>query len=475
MKKIKFLIFIFVLIGMGCSINNKFEIAHDLYMDSNYPTAIEYFDKFMASHPQGALSTRVELERSDCYYQLGNKAYEKQNWILASRLLYLANSNIADSMLDDCYKELAIEAISSNDTIKAMDYYSYIIKYLADSELVPEMLFNRVNVHLARKENLTAFNDYHQLWSMFPDSEFRKSIQPNIDILLPEFIQEATTLKENAQFDAALDICFRLSQYPSRWQSDIISEISNLYWLMAEFEVEQNNMRTARKYFDKVFEYSPDRETETLNRIEDICTGYILSGSNMETELKFDLAITTYQECFKLVENHQQAENSISNARETKNRYLEAMAKMHAAEEKERIKEHKQALALYRQSNDLFSTSEAKNKIFIMQNILEAEKDPKTFARNIVKNYKNGILVRSVIKVEDYMNNRFGDVVKPSDWKVTYAIGQYKYEVRYDLLTSFGNFYFAWRVDLKTRNVSPSNKISEMLVTDINEVLVKVE
>ncbi len=444
-------------------------------MDSNYATAIEHYDNYLASHSQSSLATRAELERSDCYYQLGYKAYEKQNWLLASRLFYLSNSIIADSKLDECYKELAIQVISKNDTIKAMEYYRYIIQYLPDSELIPEMLFNRCNIYLAKAENLTAFDDYHQLWTNFPDSDYRKSIQPKIDILLPDFMQEALQMKANKEYKAALDVCFRLSLYPSQLQSDIINEIGNLYWLMAESEIAQNNLRTARKYYDNVYEYCPERKVKALARIEEICNDFIISGSEMEKVLKFDEAIFTYQECFKLVQNYSRAEEKIAMARETKSKYLQAMVKMHDAEEKERIKEHKQALTLYTQSNNLFSTKEAKNKIFIMQNILEAEKDPKTFARNIVSDYQNGLLLTKVSIVEDYMVERFGDVVKPSGWKVTYSIGMYKYEVRYDLLSTFGNFYFAWRVDLKTRTVSPSNKISELLETNIDEVLGRVE
>ncbi len=475
MKNLNFLLFIILLFQLGCSINSKYHIAHDLYMDSNYATAIEHFDNFLASHSQGSLATRAELERSDCYYQLGYKAYEKQNWLLASRLFYLSNSIIADSKLDECYKELAIEAISKQDTSKAMEYYSYIIQYLPDSELIPEMLFNRCNIYLAKAENLTAFNDYHQLWSNFPDSEYRRSIQPEIDILLPDFMQEAIEMKANKEYEAALDICFRLSKYPSKLQSDIINEIGNLYWLMAESEITQNNLKKARQYYDNVYEHCPERKAETLARIEEICSNFILSGNEMEKILNFDNAISTYSKCFKLVENHPVAAEKISKAREAKSKYLQAKDKMRLAEEKERLKEHKQALTLYTQSNNLFSTAEAKKKIFIMQNILEAEKDPKTFARNIVSNYQGGILLRKVSIVEDYMKEKFGDVVKPSGWKVTYSIGLYKYEVRYDILSTFGNFYFAWRVDLKTRTVSPSNKISELLETDIDEVLGQVE
>jgi len=456
--------------------NNRYNTAHTLYMKSNYPRTREHYDAFLNLHPVGALSTRAELERSDCYYQLGFKAYNKENWLLASRLLYLGNSGIADELLDECYKNLAIVSLANQDTSKTLNYYGYIIDYLTDSELIPEMLYNRINIHLAQNENLTAFHDYHNLWMLFPDSEFRTSIQPKIDVLIPDFLQEAINMKENGEYDNALDICFRLSQYPSRQQSDIINEIGDLYRLKAESDINQNLLTSARKNYDLIYENCPDREKSVLARIEEICQGFISIGDTLELNLKFDSAINTYSKCFKLVKDHPIAVSEIASARETKARFLEAMVSLREGEEKERIKEHKQALDLYLRTDKLFSTSEAKNKIFIMQNILLAEKDPKGFARSIVDDYNNGLLLRNVAYVEDFMNQRYGeDVVKPSGWKVTYSIGLYKYEVRYDLISTFGNYYFAWRVDLKTRHVAPSNKISETLVTDIDQVLEEME
>lgn len=466
---------IVLLATAGCSVHSRYKIAHDLYMHSNYPTAIEHYDNFLALYPHGALATKAELERSDCYYQLGYKAYERENWILASRLFYLANSAIADSKLDDCYKALALEAISLQDTAKAMYYYDYIITYLTNSELVPEMFYNKIHVHLARNEYFIAFNLYHQLWTDYPDSDFRKNIQPEIDVLIPDFLQEALDLKDNGDYDAALDICFRLSQYPSKQQADIIDEISNLYWLMAESQLSQDNLRQARIYFHKVYEYSPERKSQVLQRIEDVCQGFLDAGGNMEAELKFDSAISIYQQCFKIVEDHPLASRAISEALETKRRYYKALDTFSKAEEEERLKEYKKALDLYQQANNLFETDEAQYKIFIMQNILEAEKDPKAFAQHIADNYKNGILYKNIAIVEEYLKARYGEAVKTTGWKVTYAIGLYKYEVRYDLLSAYANFYFAWRVDLKTRQLTPSNKISELLITDLDEVILQID
>jgi hypothetical protein len=49
---------------------------------------------------------------------------------------------------------------------------------------------------------------------------------------------------------------------------------------------------------------------------------------------------------------------------------------------------------------------------------------------------------------------------------VTFAIGQYKYEVRYDILSPEENYYLAWNVNIRTKKVTPSNKISEKIMLD---------
>ncbi len=90
--KIKITMVILILltvVSSHCWVNNKFNIAHQLYKKSNYVMAVKNYDDFLETSINEALSTQAELERSDCYYQLGYKAYSKENWLLASRLFFL--------------------------------------------------------------------------------------------------------------------------------------------------------------------------------------------------------------------------------------------------------------------------------------------------------------------------------------------------------------------------------------------------
>ena len=56
------------------------------------------------------------------------------------------------------------------------------------------------------------------------------------------------------------------------------------------------------------------------------------------------------------------------------------------------------------------------------------------------------------------------DMVEISGWRVMYSSGEYKYELRYDILTPKENYYYVWLVDLREKNISPLNKASEKLM-----------
>ena len=96
-----------------------------------------------------------------------------------------------------------------------------------------------------------------------------------------------------------------------------------------------------------------------------------------------------------------------------------------------------------------------------MSNLIQAERNPKAFAEKIVKDFKKGIIPAGVNAVESSLVAQYGDQVSTSGWKVYYAIGEFKYEVRFDLLSPGENYYYAWRVNLKTRQITSLNKISE--------------
>jgi len=167
--KQKFIIYsILLFLIIGCS-QNKYEIGKSLHKNEKYALAINFYDQFINHEERGAKITEAELARSECYLELGKKAYEKEDWVLANRLFYLANSEKADSYMDNCYYELAKEAIEINQIDVAMEHFDFVLSYLTNSELIPEILFNRLNIYFNQGKKLLAYDDFNTLATTYPE------------------------------------------------------------------------------------------------------------------------------------------------------------------------------------------------------------------------------------------------------------------------------------------------------------------
>ena len=456
--------FILWVIMLSCSMNNKYNTAYNLYMKSNYVVAIKFYDDYIQISPNGALATKAELERSDCYYQLGYQAFHKENWLLASRLFYLANSEIADSKLDNCYYKLAEESLNINDIKTTLDYYDSIATYLTDSELIAEVLFNRIKIYIDSDEKLEAYNDYHLLWSNYPENKFTISIQPLIDNLIPYYMNQAVEFRRNADYDNALDILFKLNQYPTQFKDEILIGISDLYLLKAEDAVTEHKYTQAKEFYSKTLNYAPQKEDLINKRMDEICNEFLQEGSRLVENYKFEEAVAIYETCYELLPEYQKSTDAIEEAKKLKESYTLAFQYKNKAESHENDKEYVKALEYYRKSYSSMQMKEVQNKIYMMNNTIKAQKDPKGFALEIIQSFKKGIIKQGVNSLQADLIDKHGENVKPSGWKVSYAFGEYKYEVRFDILAPEENYYFVWRVNLQTREIVPMNKISEELL-----------
>ncbi len=464
MKIILVILLLLTVVSSHCWVNSKFNIAHQLYMKSNYVMAIKHFDNFLETSTNGALSTQAELERSDCYYQLGVKAFEKENWLLASRLFFLSNSKIADFKLDDCYFHLAQQKLLQNALIATLEYYEKITSHLKDSDHIPEILFNRIQIYIEMENKLSAFNDYHFLWENHPNNSFTIEIQPFIDDLMPTFINDALSFRDSLEYNISIDMLTKLSQYPSTSKNDILIHISNLYLLKAEEALSIKNYEQVKQFLDLAVSFDDVKKDIVNKKYDDICSQIIKEGDEFVSAFQFDEAIKIYQNCFILIPNYPLCTKLISDINDKKKRYNSALEFENQAVIFEESKDYASAYSHYNKSYKLFKTNRVREKIYIMGNLLQAEKDPKAFAEKIIKDYKKGIIPTGVSAIESSLIAQYSDQVDASGWKVYYAIGEFKYEVRFDLLSPAENYYYAWRVNLKTREITSLNKISEDLM-----------
>ncbi|MDD3049827.1 MAG: tetratricopeptide repeat protein [Candidatus Cloacimonetes bacterium] len=450
-----------LLLISGCGINN-YNIAHKLYKSGNYPAAIEYYDKYIAFNSEEAKSTHAALERSECYYQLGTRAYNKKNWILAERFFYLANSYKADLILDNCYFTFAEEAGVEKDFKRVLELYDHILTHFPASELIPQILHLRTEYYTNQThEYELAWKDYQELYDRYPDDVFTDKTMLIIDTFLADIINRITSEAEEKGEQTAINELIQYSQYPTGHYSLITESISNLFIKLGNYSIENQNFLEARDYFKSVIDYTPEKQEYVENRLEEISELLIESGDKFLQERDVEKAVHAYSRVFTVIPDYKPAQTAIDKAFELENKINKASDLAKSAQFLEIQKEYERAMKLYRDAFNIDPIPLYSDKIFLMENMIEIEKDPVAFAKSIVINHNKGIISERISNKEEELKELYGRLVKSSDWRVLISIGQYRYEVRYDITTPVENYFYVWQVNLMNRTISGLNELSE--------------
>ena len=452
---------IFVIVSTGCVTNKKYRKAYKAYQEQDYVSAIQLFDIYLDSALNGALATETENDRSEAYLQLGMQAFENRNWNLANEFLYLANSEEADNKMDVCYFELSKAALAKNQIDSTLTYYDKIITELPLSPLIPEILFNRITLLTALDKRSKAYHDYLTLYQNYKESEFTIKIQPIVDELVPYYIEQASARKINKEFDESLEMFLKLTLHPTVHSSRINAEISGLYYILADIAIEELKYEKADNFYQYSKEFSTS-DNMINSRIKGICRHLKAKGDSLMALELPDEAKEIYEKIYIFDSNSEDAAKSVAKAIKTKSDYVKAIELFKEAEKYETEKKYQVALKSYNNSKKLHNTKPVREKIFVMQNLIRAEKNPLEFAESIIKKYKKGKMLNKINEVFAEQLTIYGDdLLRVSGWKVLYSFGQYKYEVRYDIVSPDERFYFAWRVDLSNQSISALNKLSE--------------
>jgi tetratricopeptide (TPR) repeat protein len=463
--KQKFIIYSFIFfILLGCS-QNRYDIAKGLHKSGKYALSINFYDQFISYEERGSQITDAELARSECYLQLGLKAYEKFEWTLANRFFYLANSEKADSFMDNCYYELAKEAIAIDQIDTALNHFDFVLKNLKKSELIPEILYTRLNIYLNQGKKLLAYDDYNTLATLYPDDDFTKTAQPDIDKNMEFYIQDAIRYSDTEFYTIAIEKLLYLEKNPSVHKLLIQSEIANVYMKIAEIEVKKKNFIHAKRFFENALEWDKDKQNMVNDKLNSIVNSFIEKGDELVRLDKIDEALAHYREIFDIIPAHSIAKKQIEEAEKMKANYILANELISEAEKLEKNKKYADALKKYEYSNQLRRQKVTTDKIERVKNLIEAEKDPVGFARSLVTRHQGGLIASKVEEIERELKITYRDLVKSSGWRVLYAFGEFKYEIRYDITSPGKNYYFVWRVDLETGAILPLNKISEEILT----------
>ncbi|MEA1972944.1 MAG: hypothetical protein U9N34_06590 [Candidatus Cloacimonadota bacterium] len=453
---------ILILIISGCS-NSRLKTARRLRDREKYAGSIEFYDLFLKYEDNGALKTKAIIERSSCYYNLGEIAMQKENWELAKRFFYLANSEVADEKLDNCYYKLSELSLEKGDNVQAKSYNQFILDNLKTSEFKPRILFKRIEEHISNNDDRFAWNIYKLLFDEYPQDRYTSEAQKSIDPFVPKYIENAKTNLSKIQ---AIEYLSNISKYPTSSQKNILKEIATLHIDFAEQMIEEENYIEADNHFTKAIKFNAAKKSFVDNRLNEICTLFIEKGQQLLDERKVEQAIKNFEITYKIIPNFETAAKLIKQALQKQKNMKDAAAHFQNARDLEIRNEYTQALNLYQKSYKLDKLNKTSLKIELIKNLIEIKKSPKKFAKEIFFSHKNGELRKKVEQFESLVLDDYSKNTKKSGWKFLLSYGQYSFEARYDIITLENSYYFAWLINLKTRKISPMNKDTKQLEND---------
>lgn len=467
MRRLPFinLLALVLLLAYGCE-TNRLQSAQEHFDQKRYAAAIQEMDSFIEKANNGALATQGEKIRSDSYYELGLLARDRQRWDLAIKFLKLSNSGKADIVLADIYKLLAKKAETAKEYPTQLQYVDAIIREIPSSELVPEMLNKRIQLQADIFDNPEyAWQDYMRLYTTYPGDMYEISARRYVSRFMPVKIAYAKKLIETGYFTEALQVYFELANYPVVDTMLIRTLIAEAYIAQAEDHLKKQDYFSADSLFRIAMEYDPTKKPAIDKRLQDIVSLFIREGDSLVTRRDFDKAVSYYRKTYDIIPGYAPATQAIERVETLKKNIRDAELTFNQAVLAEGSSKNAEALRLYQQAYKLDAKPEYLQRANTMQNILEADRDPVGFARKIVQQYGNGLIIQRIEKQKQDMLKRFkASEIRDSGWKFLLSTGQYKYEARYDIITPRETFLYVWQVNLREKSLTPLNSISENLM-----------
>ncbi len=458
-----------ILLGLSwmlssCS-GNRLRQAEMLFEAKRYAGAIQELDKAIRLEQNGAVITRAELLRSRAYYELGLLARERSNWALTIRFLKIANSLEADVVLAEVYRNLGAIAEAKGDNKTLTDYLNLILRETPQSVLVPEVLAKKVNLMINfYKDNETAWEVYKLLFDSYPDNTQEIQARNNARILVPGRIQYAQTLSATKFYTDALNVLFDLDKYPVVDHAAMQKMISDVFQAQAESLLLVENYLEADKLFRIALQYYPAKKAEIDAKLTSITRLFIDKGDSYLAARDFENAMLHYQKTFEIIPDYAPALRAIERLEQTRLNIARA-AQLFKEAEKIELTNKAEALRGYQQAYNLEALPEYRQKIGLMQNLIEADRNPEAFTQKIINEFRGGMLNRKLQSQLAEIGKRYkASEIRNNGWKILLSSGQYKYEARFDILTPQETYFYVWQVNLRDRTIIPLNKISEALM-----------
>ena len=377
-----------LLIISACEIN-QLSSAEDHFKNQRYAAAIQELANYIQTGKNGALITRGEILRSQCYYELGLRAIQVENWDLSIKFLKLANSEEADKALANVYKKLSDKALEEGNLELSFNLVNTILREIPQSELTPEMLSRRISFLLDTFIDYEqAWQDYMTLYNNYPNNVYEVATRKQIEKIVPSRLDYAQRLYSSGYYSDALHILFELQKYPVGDPQTINNMICEAYMGQAENSLKQQNYLEAERLFRIAIQYDPSRKGEVEKHIEQMASLFVQKGDELVRLRDYDNALIHYQKAFDIIPDYPPAKQAIARLNTIKENVARANELYAQAEKAELAGKYSEALRLYRQANSLDSRPEFATKITQMQNLIEAQADPIAFTKRIINHYK---------------------------------------------------------------------------------------
>ncbi len=464
--RLLFLSLILLLLTLGACEINRYNSAEDHYNNRRYAAAIQELDDYILNGHNGALITRSEILRGQCYYELGLMALQRENYDLAIKFFKLSNSLDADQALARIYKNMADVALQQEKPRLSLDFVNSIIREIPHSELNAEMLYRRIGFQLDTFiDHEGAWQDYMSLFDGYPSNPHEVAARKLIQRIVPARVEHAKRLYGSGYYSDALRILFELGKYP------VVDGVANNRLIAEAYIGQAESFLTSENYLeaDRIFriavQYDPAKKAEVDRRLEQVASLFIRRGNELVAQRDFDNALLHYQKTYDIIPDYAQANQAIARMNTIRENVVRSHEIQAQAEKAELAGKYSEALNLYRQASSLDDKAGLATKISQMQNLIAAESNPAAFAQRIINEYRGGILNSRINRQKQELLRAYSaNEIRDSGWKVMSSSGQFRYEARYDLVTPTISYYYVWQVNLRDRSITPLNKLSEKLM-----------
>jgi tetratricopeptide (TPR) repeat protein len=212
-------------------------------------------------------------------------------------------------------------------------------------------------------------------------------------------------------------------------------------------------------------QYYPQKKESIIHRLESITNLFIQKGNSLLEAGDFQGALVHYRKTFDIIPDYPPALEAIDRLFTIQENIRKAADLYKQGEQLEATGKLNEALQAYNSAYALDPKPEYKQKANLVQNMIEANKNPAAFARKIITEYKGGLLTNRIQNQKKELLKRYKEYeIQDSGWKLMLSTGQYKYEARYDLLTPNETYLYVWQINLRDRSIIPLNKLSEALM-----------